>query len=96
MRSKLSIALALLLSLALLASVVPGCSNVAGAVESYVAVVPKVLHAGSEEAVSLALFHEGRLTSARVEVSLLKDGEIRYYLLPVLFDPPAVPPCVSP
>ena len=75
MRSKVSIALALLLSLALLASIVPGCSNVAGAVESYVAVVPKVLHAGGQEAVSLALFNGGRLTSGRVEVALLKDGE---------------------
>ena len=75
MRSRLSVALALLLSLALLASVVPGCSNVAHAVESYVAVVPKVLHAGGEEAVSLTLFKGGRLTSGRVEVSLLKDGE---------------------
>jgi len=75
MRSKVSIALALLLSLAFLASIVPGCSNVAGAVESYVAVVPKVLHAGGQEAVSLALFNGERLTSGRVEVALLKDGE---------------------
>ncbi len=75
MRSKLSIGLAFLLSLALLASIVPGCSHVAEAVESYVAVVPKVLHAGGQEAVSLALFKGETLTSGRVEVALFKDGE---------------------
>jgi len=68
-------ALAVLLSLALLASMVPGCSRVAEAVESYVAVVPKVLPAGGQAAISLALFNGESLTSGRVEVALLKDGE---------------------
>lgn len=45
-----------------------------GKVESYMAVVPKVLHAGGQEAISLALFSESGLTSDRVEVALLKDG----------------------
>jgi CD109 antigen len=46
-----------------------------GKVESYMAVVPKVLHAGGQEAISLALFSESGLTSDRVEVALLKDGD---------------------
>jgi len=49
--------------------------NKGGQVESYMAVVPKVLHAGGQEAISLALFDESGLTSDRVEVALLKDGD---------------------
>ena len=75
MRAKISVGLAILLSLALLGSILPGCCNEAEAAESYVAVVPKVLHAGGQEAVSLALFSGERLISGRVEVALLKDGE---------------------
>jgi len=45
-----------------------------GKVESYMAVVPKVLHAGGQEAVSLALFDRSGLTSDNVELALLKDG----------------------
>ena len=45
-----------------------------GQVESYMAVVPKILHAGGQEAVSLALFDGSGLTSDNVELSLLKDG----------------------
>ena len=46
-----------------------------GQVESYMAVVPKVLHAGGQESISLALFNGSGLTSDRVEVALLKDGK---------------------
>ncbi len=46
-----------------------------GQVESYMAVVPKVLHAGGQEAISLALFDESGLTSDWVEVALFKDGD---------------------
>lgn len=45
-----------------------------GKVESYMAVVPKVLHSGGQEAVSLALFSGSELTSDNVELALLKDG----------------------
>jgi len=45
-----------------------------GKVESYMAVVPKVLHAGGQEAVSLALFDKSGLTSDNVQLALLKDG----------------------
>jgi len=45
-----------------------------GKVESYMAVVPKVLHAGGQEAVSLALFGNSGLTSDNIQLSLLKDG----------------------
>jgi CD109 antigen len=53
----------------------PGCIGTAEAVESYVAVAPRVLQAGSQEAVSLALFGAEGLTSGTVEVALLKDGQ---------------------
>jgi CD109 antigen len=50
-------------------------NEASGQVESYMAVVPKVLHAGSQESISLALFNGSTLTSDRVEVALLKDGK---------------------
>jgi len=76
MRSSIStVSITFLLILALIASVIPGCNpSVAGAT-SYLAVVPKVLHAGGQEAVSVALFSEEGLTSGKVEVALLSDGE---------------------
>ena len=46
-----------------------------GQVASYMAVVPKVLHAGGQEAVSLALFDKSGLTSDSVQLALLKDGK---------------------
>jgi len=71
------IAFVLILALAVLApitSVFEDTGGGGGDVESYVAVVPKVLHAGAREAVSFTLFDENGLTSGRVEVALLKDG----------------------
>ncbi|MCJ7522003.1 MAG: MG2 domain-containing protein, partial [Dehalococcoidia bacterium] len=75
MRSKISVAVAVVFILALLGSMLPGCTRTAEAVESYVAVVPRVLQAGGQEAVSLTLFGEEGLTSGRVEVALLSDGQ---------------------
>jgi len=78
MRSTGSIGIAFILIL-VLAIVAPIAAvfteNEGGKVESYMAVVPKVLHAGGQEAISLALFDESGLTSDRVEVALLKDGD---------------------
>jgi len=65
----------IMLMLALMGSIVPACGPVQ-APESYMAVVPKVLHSGSREAVSLALFTGDRLVTGDVQVTLLKDGKI--------------------
>jgi CD109 antigen len=51
----------------------PACQP-AEAADSYVAIVPKVLHSGRTEAVSLALFSGDQMVKGSVEVSLLKDG----------------------
>ena len=74
MRYKLSATAAMILVLALVASLVPGCCQVAQATESYVAVVPRVLQAGAQETVSLALFNGDEPASGKVEVSLLQNG----------------------
>ncbi len=66
--------LAIGLILALLASAVPGCRPTFAA-ESYLAVVPKVLHSGSTEALSVALFRGDSLIPGKVEVTLLKEGQ---------------------
>ena len=75
MKSKEFIAMVFVLILALFIPVLPGCGEVAQAAENYVAVVPKVLHAGGQEAISLALFDGTKLTSGRVDVALYKDGD---------------------
>ena len=64
---------AVILLLALVGSIVPACRPT-GPAESYMAMVPRVLHSGSTESVSLALFQGERLVSGNVQVSLLKDG----------------------
>jgi CD109 antigen len=72
----IGMAFVLILALAVfapLASVFEG-SDGGGEVQSYMAVVPKVFHTGAQEAISLALFNHVGLTSGRVEVALLKDG----------------------
>jgi len=60
--------------MALLLAMMPGC-HPAEAVESYIAVVPKVLHSGGKEAVSLTLLNGQELTAGRVEAALLKEGK---------------------
>ena len=64
----------IVLSLLLILPIIPACGEKAQAAESYVALIPKVLHAGEKESVSLSLFRNDSLTTGRVEVILTKDG----------------------
>jgi CD109 antigen len=74
MKAKIfSAALPLALILALLVSIMPAC-RIAEAAESYMAIMPQVLHANSTEEVSLALFEGENLIPGKVEVALLKEG----------------------
>ena len=61
------------LILALLATILPACSPVFVA-ESYMALIPEVLHSGQTEEISLALFNGENLASGGVEVILLDTG----------------------
>jgi len=72
----IGIAFILLLIIAVVAPIVPAFTDKEAeeGVVSYIAVVPKVLQSGGQEAVSLTLFNEGKLASGIVEVTLLKDG----------------------
>ena len=74
MKIQWSKALVIILALTLITAIVPACRR-AEAAETYLAVVPKVLHAGSTEAISLSLFRGDQLTTGEVEVALLKDGK---------------------
>ena len=65
----------MVLSLLLVLPFIPACGEKAEAAESYVALIPKVLHTGEKASVSLSLFHNDSLTSGKVEVVLLKDGK---------------------
>jgi len=78
MKSKVLIATVFILILTLFAPAISGCYfpyRPIEAAESYMAIIPKVLHSGSTEALSLSLFSDGRPVRDRVEVALLKDGE---------------------
>jgi CD109 antigen len=64
----------IVMSLLLVLPFIPACGEKAEAAESYVALIPKVLHTGEKASVSLSLFHGNSLTSGNVGVVLLKDG----------------------
>ena len=66
---------ALILVLSLLVLMVPILPRPAEAADSYMAIIPKVLHSGSAEELSLALFRGEELIPGKVEVALLKEGE---------------------
>ncbi|MFC1865294.1 alpha-2-macroglobulin family protein [Chloroflexota bacterium] len=73
MRLKRNKLLSFTLILALLTTMLPACSLVFAA-ESYMALIPEVLHSGQAEKISLALFNGENSASGRVEVTLLDDG----------------------
>jgi CD109 antigen len=66
--------LALVLVAALVFTMLPSCRAVYAA-ESYMAVIPKVLHSGQTEELSLALFKGDNLIPGDVEVALLSEGK---------------------
>ena len=71
--------MALLLTAALLLTTLPACSTIpVSAAESYMAIIPEVLHSGQTEELSLALFAGDNLVAGKVEVSLLDDGSEIY------------------
>jgi CD109 antigen len=65
---------ALALSVIIMATALPACQKVSAA-DSYLAVVPAVLHRGRVEAVSLSLSSGGQLVRDVIEVTLLKDDK---------------------
>jgi CD109 antigen len=64
----------LVLALLMVATILPACQKTTPA-DSYVAIVPDVLHIGRAEAVSISLSAGGQLARDVVEVALLKDGK---------------------
>jgi CD109 antigen len=68
-------AIGLLMVLVFVVGLAPSCGRPVLAANSYVAVLPKVLHSGRTEAISLALFAGDDLAKEKIEVMLLKDGE---------------------
>ena len=74
MKGKSLIVLAFLLVAATLVSLLPACRP-GTAVESYFALVPKMLRSGSTASLSVALFSGDSPVSGRVEATLLKDGK---------------------
>ncbi len=69
--------LAFVLSFISLASLIPACApKPALAADSYVAVVPDVLHVGRAEALSLSLSRGGQVVKDNIEVSLFKDNKL--------------------
>ena len=64
---------ALLLTVIITATVLPACAKPTPA-DSYVAILPDVLHSGRTEALSLSLLSSGQFVRDNIEVTLLKDG----------------------
>jgi len=74
MKSRLFQAIGVITAIATIMAILPACKP-AQAASSYVAVLPKVLHSGRTEAISLALFAGDKLVKDTVEVTLLKDNK---------------------
>ena len=74
MKNRWSKAAVVVLILGLVGSILPACGPRV-APESYLAVIPRVLHSGSKEAISLALFRGDQLATGDVEVALLRGGK---------------------
>ncbi|MDD5289455.1 MAG: alpha-2-macroglobulin family protein, partial [Dehalococcoidales bacterium] len=74
MKSRWFKTLSLVLAVITLVMVLPACQKVAAA-DSYVAIVPDVLHVGRAEAVSISLLSNAGAVRDIVEVALLKDGK---------------------
>ena len=68
------IAFVLFLIAALFVTGLPACTPVEAA-ENYLAVIPKSLHSGSTEAISVSLLRGNSMVSGPVEAVLLKDGK---------------------
>ena len=78
MKSKTFTAVIVMLVLAPFSTIIPGCACPSEAADSYMAIVPKVLHSGGTETLSMSLFSEGRPVRDRVEIALLSEGEEIY------------------
>jgi hypothetical protein len=75
MKHRMIHALGLMLVLIFVVGLAPSCGGPDGEANSYVAVLPKVLHSGRTETVSLALFAGDDLTRDKVEVALWQGSE---------------------
>ena len=74
MKIKGFITLSIFLVISLFVSILPGCSpSITG--DNYMAIIPKILHSGGTESISLALFEDGKLVKGKVEVTLLQDNK---------------------
>jgi len=74
MKPKGLFTLSIFLVISLIVSILPGCSpSITG--DNYMAIVPKILHSGGTESISLALFQDGKLVKGNVEVTLLRDNQ---------------------
>ncbi|MFH1483657.1 MAG: MG2 domain-containing protein, partial [Chloroflexota bacterium] len=73
MKHRLIRAAGLLMVVAFVFELLSACRPVQAA-SSYVAIVPKVLHSGRTEAISLALFAGDKMVRDNIEITLLKDG----------------------
>jgi CD109 antigen len=76
-QEKLAKILSLAISFISLATLIPACApKPTAAADSYVAVVPDVLHIGRAEAVSVSLSAGGQAVKDNIEVSLIKDNQL--------------------
>ena len=73
--SKKFVALTILIALALLVPLLPACSHTVQPVTAYTAIIPAILQSGSKQSIPVALFAGNAPTSAKVSLTLIKDGK---------------------
>ena len=67
---------ALALAVIMVATILPACTcQKVSAADSYVAIIPDVLHSGRTEAMSISLSSGGQFVKDNIDVTLLKDGK---------------------
>jgi CD109 antigen len=74
--SKKHYILTILIVMALLIPLLPACTQTVQPVTAYTAIIPAILQAGSQESIPIALFAGDAPTSGKVNLYLLKDGQV--------------------
>jgi len=65
---------ALVLTIVIMITAFPACQKPTLAVDSYIAILPEVLHSGRVESISISLLNGDKLVQDEIEVNLFKDN----------------------
>ena len=66
---------ALVLTIVIMITAFPACQKPTLAVDSYIAILPEILHSGRVESISISLLNGDKLVEDDIEISLFKDSK---------------------